>query len=132
MTLRRTALLGLLALAGCAGEPLTFEATPLAVQRFYGATFQDHPFDEGPVSVVTAEHGDLHTYALTPCQNGQRICGSRVGAMAVTPDYWIVQGAYPNRTFYLTPGGDGVVKIGGTFTTLAWEDAGLLPPERPE
>jgi hypothetical protein len=132
MSLRPIIPFAFLVLAGCAGEPLTFEATPLAVQRFYGATFQDHPFDEGAVSVVSAEHGDLRSYALTPCQDGQRICGSGVGTLALTPDYWVVQGAYPDRVFYLSPGGDGVLKMADTFTTLAWEDAGPLPPERPE
>lgn len=115
-------MLSVAGLAGCYGEPLTFEPTPIAVERFYADTFQDQPFDEGPVSVLTEEHGELHTYLLTPCRNGARICGSRIGTFERTPDFVIVRGAYPGRTFQLSPGGDGFLVVNGQTISLAWNE----------
>ncbi|MFO7804741.1 MAG: hypothetical protein R6V30_03610 [Paracoccaceae bacterium] len=132
MSLRLIVPFTLVALAGCVGAPLTFDEDPIIKDGELWIAFQDVPFNSGPVSVVTAEHGDLRTYALTPCRNGESICGDRVGSLSLIPGYWVIEGAYPDRTFYLSPGGDGVLKIGPASTTLAWEDAGQFPPERPE
>ena len=112
----------LTALAGCFGEPLTFEATPLAVERYYAATFQDQPFDEGAVTVLWAQHGELRSYRLTPCGNNTHICGARAGHLTKTPDYSIVTDAYPGHVFYLSPGGDGVLRHHGQDTPIAWNE----------
>ena len=111
-----------LSLAACEGKPLTFEGTPLSVQRFYADTFQDKAFDEGAVTVIYAEHGELRTLMLTPCDNGQHICGSRQGHLQVTQDYAIITDAYPGRTFFLSPGGDGYMRRHGELTPLAWNE----------
>lgn len=107
-------------LAACGGKPLTFEATPVFAHRFYADRWQDKPFDEGAISVLSEEHGDLHTYTLTPCHGGANVCGDSVGHLQVTPDYYVITNAYDGRTFYISPGGDGYVKINGVFTTIAW------------
>lgn len=114
--------IGLLMLAGCYGKPLTWQQNPVAVQRFYAEQFQDQPFDVGPVSVLTEEHGELHTYSLRPCRGGTRICGPQVGTFEKTPDYTIVQGAYRGRTFFLSPGGDGYMVRNGRSISLAWNE----------
>jgi len=115
-------LVALLAMAGCYGEPVNWDHTPVEVKRFYADQFQDKPFDEGAVSVLSEEHGELHTYLLTPCRNGTRICGARTGSFERTPDYVIVKGAYHGRTFYLSPGGDGYLVRNGRQTPLAWNE----------
>ena len=94
------------------------EETRRAVDVAYG----DLPFDTGRVYVVANEHGDLHTYSLTPCRSGTHICGGtgRVGHVERTPDYFVVTGAYRNRTFYLSPGGDGYLTWRGVNRDLAW------------
>ncbi|MCO4843586.1 MAG: hypothetical protein KC439_11890, partial [Yoonia sp.] len=66
--------------AGCDGKPLTFEHTPVQATRFYADTFQDAPFDTGQVTVLSAEHGDLHTFTLRPCGDGL-VCGTRQGTV---------------------------------------------------
>ena len=119
-------------LAACEpGKPLTFEQTPLPATRAYAATFQDQPFDTGPVSIVAEEYGELHTYTLAPCRGGATVCqGSAHGRAALlqwTPDYAVVTGAYHGRTFYLSPGGDGWMKRHGQLIPLAWDDASPLP-----
>ncbi len=113
---------GLLALAGCYGKPLAWQQTPISVQRFYAEQFQDQAFDAGSVSVLTEEHGELHTYTLRPCHNGTRICGPRAGTFEKTPDYTIVRGAYGARTFFLSPGGDGYLVKNGRSIPLAWNE----------
>ena len=121
----RKALFGGLALAGlsgCYGKPLTIEATPLAVQRYYAATFQDQPFDEGAVTVLQADRGGLRSFTLTPCRNNTHICGTRAGHLIKTEDYSIVTDAYPGRVFDLSPGGDGVVRRHGVDTPIAWNE----------
>lgn len=84
--------------------------------------FRDKPFDTGTVYVVANEHGDLHTYSLTPCRGGTHICGGsgHVGHVQRTEDFYIVTGAYRGRTFYLSPGGDGYLKWRGVDRDLAW------------
>ncbi|MBU2992100.1 hypothetical protein KO486_02635 [Octadecabacter sp. B2R22] len=91
-------------------------------RRAVDEAYRDLPFDTGTVYVVADEHGDLHTYSLTPCQNGTHICGGtgRVGHLQRTADYFVVTGAYRDRTFYLSPGGDGYLTWRGVRRDLAW------------
>ena len=122
-------LVGLMALGACEG--VTWD-TPLAAikapdllaetRRAMDETIRDLPFDSGRVYVVANEHGDLHTYSLTPCRGGTRICGGTggVGRVERLPDFYMVTGAYPERTFFLAPGGDGVLRLRGVDRELAW------------
>lgn len=91
-------------------------------RRDIDVAYRDLPFDTGRVYVVANEHGDLHTYSLTPCGAGAQICGGtgRVGHVERTPDYFVVTGAYRDRTFYLSPGGDGYLTWRGVDRDLAW------------
>ena len=123
-----TALAGLAMLGACSqADRATFEAQLTAfdlikeTERAYADSYQDLPFDRGTVYVVANEHGDLHTYALTPC-GGAHVCGAtgHVGRVQRTPDYFVVTGAYAGRTFYLSPGGDGYLKWRGVYRDLAW------------
>jgi len=117
------------ALTACMGADLS--TTRAAVEnldlldetrRAVDVAYRDLPFDTGPVYVVANEHGDLHTYSLTPCRGGTHICGGtgRVGHVERTLDYFVVTGAYSNRTFYLSPGGDGYLTWRGVNRDLAW------------
>lgn len=123
------ALAGLLALSAC--ETVHFDGVLTSVEnldlltetkRAFAEAYQDQPFDTGTVYVVAEEHGDLHTYTLTPCRGGTHICGGSggVGHLRQTLDFDIVTGAYPGRVFYLSPGGDGVLKWRGVERDLAW------------
>ena len=89
--------------------------------RTVDESYRDLPFDSGVVYVVANEHGDLHTYSLTPC-GGTGICGAngRVGHVERTVEYFIVTGAYRGRTFFLSPGGDGYLTWRGENRDLAW------------
>lgn len=89
--------------------------------RAFDEAYRDLPFDSGAVYVVANEHGELHTYSLTPCAGGH-ICGAngRVGHVERTLDYFVVTGAYRDRTFFLSPGGDGYLKWRGDHRDLAW------------
>ena len=102
--------------AGWTGPNLAAES-----RRAFEVAYQDLPFDSGAVSIVANEHGDLHTYMLTPC-GGDHICGLRghVGHVERTADYFVVKGAYPGRTFHLSPGGDGYLTWRGVDRDLAW------------
>ncbi len=84
--------------------------------------YRDQPFDTGTVYVVVNEHGDLHTYSLTPCRGGTQICGGsgHLGTVQRTLDYFVVTGAYSDRTFFLSPGGDGYLTWQGEDRDLAW------------
>lgn len=125
------AIIGLMALGACQGfqtqgdiasakieNTLTFSAN--TVGRVFADGLQDAPFDSGPVSILTEEHGELHTFELTTCQSGTHICGARAGHLQRAPDYYVMSGAYAGRTFYLSPGGDGYVKRNGEYMPLAW------------
>jgi hypothetical protein len=92
------------------------------LDRANDETHRDQPFDTGTVYVVANEHGDLHTYSLTPCRGGTRICGGsgRVGTVERTLDFSVVTGAYSDRTFFLSPGGDGYLTWRGADIDLAW------------
>jgi hypothetical protein len=120
-----SAVLATATLVACTdGQPLPSEIdVPSEAARYYADLFQDKPFDEAAVKVVVAERGDLRTFTLQPCQNGVRICGSQTGSVETTPDYHVVSGAYPGRTFWLSPGGDGYMVRGGVRTDLAWNEA---------
>ena len=91
-------------------------------RRVVDDNYRELPFDEGTVFVVANEHGDLHTYSLTPCHGGTRICGGsgHVGRVERTLDHFVVTGAYRDRTFYLSPGGDGFLNWRGVNRDLAW------------
>ncbi len=90
-------------------------------RQAYDEAYRDLPFDRGTVYVVAEEHGDLHTYTLTPCGVG-RVCGptGRAGSVQRTDEFFVVTGAYSGRTFYLSPGGDGVLNWRGVNRDLAW------------
>lgn len=124
-----------LALAGCAGfeapqgstlaiPGLEYEAIERGAYRAYAASFSQAPFSNGPISVIAADQGDLRTYRLVPCQGGAAVCagsaGGRVGQVERTLDYVIVRGLY-NRTFWLSPGGDGALEGNGRTVPLAWD-----------
>ena len=110
----------LLALAACGGKPLPAFWDSDVYQAYYAENYQAHPFDDGPVSIVTAEHGEMRTYHLKPCRNGTRVCGNRAAELVKEQHYYVVSGAYHGRAFYLSPGGDGWLKKGDTITPLAW------------
>ena len=116
------ATLAALTLAACNGKPLTMEGLPITAIRAYADTFQDHPFDEGPVSIIAEEHGELHTYKLRACHGGEKVCGTRAVPLLRAPDYFVAENAYPGRTFYLSPGGDGWMKVGGRLIGIAWHE----------
>jgi len=120
------ALAALSAVSGCsitdeqyyAAEEAFNEGARQAVDEAY----RDLPFDTGAVYVVANEHGDLHTYSLTLCGGETRVCGGtgHVGRVERTTDFYVVTGAYRDRTFYLSPGGDGYLTWRGVELDLAW------------
>ena len=118
----------LVALTACQGtgdrvaataEQFVWDATR-DVNRYVGDTFQDAPFDSGPVSVLAEENGELRTYTLTPCRGGNNVCGSGTGQLTRNADFYILTGAYTGRTFYFSPGGDGYIKRGSDYIPMAW------------
>lgn len=119
----KTVSLSLIAIAiltACTGgNGLPMKNLPVETHRFYADKFQDHPFDSGPISVLSEEHGDLKTYTLRPCGE-DHICGSRKGHVTKAPDYWVVTGTYAGRIFYVSAGGDGWVKHGSELIPIAW------------
>ncbi|AGI69955.1 hypothetical protein OAN307_c46050 [Octadecabacter antarcticus 307] len=92
------------------------------VDRAIDDIHRDRPFDTGTVYVAANEHGDLHTYSLTPCRGGTQICGGagHVGTVRRPLDYFVVTGAYRDRTFFLSPDGDGYLTWRGADLDLAW------------
>ena len=126
-------LVALTAIAACApGEPFTGNKGPVEVQRALANAFTDLPFDTGAVTVLTEEHGELHSYTFNTC--GNAVCsGHRRGTLQQAPDYTVITGTHAGRTFYLSPGGDGWLKLHGNLIPLAWEDpnpATVLAPTR--
>lgn len=126
---RVAAIAGLMMLGGCMTVDLNAAATQLEwdnltaeTRRDIDAAYRDLPFDTGTVYVVANEHGDLHTYSLTPCRGGTHVCGGsgHVGHLRRTADYFVVTGAYRDRIFYLSPGGDGILTWRGVNRDLAW------------
>lgn len=114
-----TGLLTLGVLAACDEVPTTSGTAPVVVHRAYADSFQDHPFDEGAITVLAEEHGELRSFVLRPC-GGNAICGASTGRLLRTRDYWVVKGAYPGRDFYVSAGGDGWVKRSGAYHPIAW------------
>lgn len=107
-------------LSACSGaEGLTANGTLVGLHRLYADNFQDHPFDTGPITVLSEEYGDLRSYTLRPCGAGY-VCGAHQGHVVVAPDYWVVTGAYAGRVFYVSAGGDGWIKHGGALALIAW------------
>lgn len=119
-----------LALAGCSGTPedygiAEYSVYNAAAYRAYAAAYSETPFANGAMSVVSAEADRMRTYSLFPCRGGAAICAGsargHAGTLTVTPDYHVVRGLYGNRTFYLSPGGDGAVMRGTHGFPLAWD-----------
>lgn len=103
----------------------TFDEMALVTYRTWAASYSDMPFEKGPISVVAAEPGGMGTYTFVPCRGGGSICGGtlmgEVGQISVDHDYVIISGLY-DRTFWLSPGGDGALQYqGGGAVPLAWE-----------
>ncbi|MBL4812602.1 MAG: hypothetical protein JKX69_09685 [Rhodobacteraceae bacterium] len=131
------AVLALAAVSGCSTMPdgetleqsaarLEFSNLEASAYRAYAQSFSDMPFADGAVSVIAPHHHGLGTYLLVPCNGGRAVCQGaatgRVGTVTTTPDYVIVSGLYGNRTFWLSPGGDGAVRYAnGRTVPLAWE-----------
>ena len=122
-------LLGGLLLAGCSEgvDMAQFEFANIdrAVSAQFASTHEMQPFANGAVSIIVTDHGELHTYSLHPCHNGTHICAGgprgRAGHLQDGAEWDVVSVAYRNRTFYLSPGGSGYVKRGGTYLSLAWD-----------
>ncbi|WP_439141363.1 hypothetical protein [Pseudooctadecabacter sp.] len=121
-------LTALIALGACSvadlnhgAEDLRFNALTDETRRAWDVANRDLPFDGGTVYIIANEHGDMHTYALRPC-GGDHICGAngQRGHVERTADYFVVTGAYPHRTFLLSPGGDGYLNWRGVYRDLAW------------
>ncbi|SLN36203.1 hypothetical protein [Pseudooctadecabacter jejudonensis] len=121
-------LAGVLTLGACSVADLERDVEGLRLnnlteetRRAWDEANRDLPFDRGTVFVIANEHGDMHTYSLRPCGGGH-ICGGagHRGHVERTADYFIVTGAYPHRTFLLSPGGDGYLTWRGVHRDLAW------------
>lgn len=126
--MRIAALLSALALTACAPGDLTLkQQLPLVAQQEYAAQFQDAAFDTGEVTVLVEEHGELHSYTLSPCRGNTTVCAGssrgRAGSLGWEDDHLVVRGTYAGRTFHLSPGGDGFMMRGGRSAPLAWDDA---------
>ncbi|MCX7302665.1 MAG: hypothetical protein NTX73_20195 [Rhodobacterales bacterium] len=129
-----TAIMALTALGACAEmgiQPMTMTAPQMTaeevaveVQRAFDSPYAEIPFSNGAISVVATERGKISTFLLVPCQSGNGICTAspigRAGSLTVSPDFYIVQGTYRNRTFFLRPGGGGWLRTGNVDVPLAW------------
>ncbi len=124
--------LAILAVAGCSEigssvseDSLGYDAWSTEVRRAVAAAYLEQPFADGTVYVVAEERGEMKTYILVPCRGGTHICGEtlrgRAGHLSQQPDFAVVTGAYSGRTFFLSPGGSGVLRRGGVDTALAWD-----------
>ena len=124
------ALAGLLALAAC-GQPAPFVPGSMAWSDVTVASNRaaesgyEQPFQNGPMTVIATENGDLTSWTLVPCQGGAAICGGGLygpaGTREVTADYTVIRGLY-GRTFWLSPGGDGWVgRNVNAVVPLAWD-----------
>ncbi|MCC5973351.1 MAG: hypothetical protein JJT81_04795 [Rubellimicrobium sp.] len=129
--------LALAALAACAEtdlphEGFAFGSITREVDRAVSAGFRHMPFSQGPVSVLVTERGRLRTYRLVPCQDGRAICAGtpqgRAGGLQITPDHYVVTGLY-GRTFILSPGGNGRMRVGDVDLPLAWDSDNRPGPQ---
>lgn len=102
-------------------EALRVQSVTDQTRRAWDHANRDLPFDTGVVYAIANEHGEMHTYSLRPC-GGDHICGGtgHRGHVTRTPDFFVVTGAYPGRTFLLSPGGDGYLTWRGVNRDLAW------------
>lgn len=124
-----TAILGAALLAACSGpvteDDLRYDSLRTETRRAYAAAYLDQPFAEGAIRIVAEENGEMATFTLVPCRGGDFACAGglhgRAGAMTMGPDYVTVSGAYAGRTFFLAPGGRGVLRRHGVDTPLAWD-----------
>jgi hypothetical protein len=105
-------------------ESMTYDTMTADVARSFETAFAETPFVNGTIAVVTTENGELRSYRLVPCQDGQSICSGLVRGQAVplqvTPDHYIVSGLYGDRTFFLRPGGGGTMRRASGDVPLAW------------
>ncbi|WP_368186055.1 hypothetical protein [Aestuariibius sp. HNIBRBA575] len=111
------------ALSACANmDPDTLIYSNITAQM--DRELQSVPFASGSVSVVTEDHGEMHTYRLVPCR-GDRVCmGSEHGRQiraTETAQYVVLSGIKRHQVFYLGMGGDGFVREGNQTRPLAWE-----------
>lgn len=120
------------ALPGCAQvqavpeSALEWPANESAMLRAFAQSFSETPFEHGAVTVIAAEGGDLRSYRLVPCRGGAAVCAGGLdgpaGRLELRPDYHVVTGLYGGRTFFLSPGGDGTLRLrSGVDVPLAWE-----------
>ena len=97
--------------------------------RAYALAFSEYPFERGVIDIVASEDNQMRTFRMVVCRAGTTVCAGNLhgpaGALTREPDYWIVRGLCGNRTFYLSPGGDGAIYYGGQQgAALAWNNAG--------
>jgi hypothetical protein len=97
--------------------------------RGYALAFSEYPFERGTIDIVATEGGQLRSFRMVVCREGQAICAGGIhgpaGELTQEPDYWIVRGLFEGRTFYLSPGGDGAIYYGTErAAALAWNNAG--------
>lgn len=125
------AAMGAVTLAGCAKMqegPAAFEDVDVAMElrQSFQAAYQDTPFDAGPIWIVAPEGDEMQTFVLLPCGDG-RVCSEarphHRGHVVRTGEYYVVTGAYPRHDFWLSPGGDGWLAVGGVGVPLAWDDS---------
>lgn len=136
MTHRSTNLIALgfcaLAIAGCADLKAQIAADAKEVQvasqrpivdLYYEA--QGRPFDNGSISIVADDDGQLRLMQVYPC-GGSTAClnGPRGRRLSVSQglEYTVIRGIEPGHDYYLSPGGDGFINAHGRRqTSLAWE-----------
>jgi len=124
-------LIAIPALAGCENGALTMPETDNG--RTFSSTFGDAPFDTGAVTVLTTEHGELHSYVFRLCGDGAVCSGQRRGHLDQSVGQTVITGTHRGRKFVLTPGGGGQLELRGTSIPLAWDDpnrATILAPTR--
>jgi hypothetical protein len=97
--------------------------------RAYALGFSEFPFERGVIDIVADEGDQMRTFRMAVCRQGQAVCADSIhgpaGQLTQEPDYWIVRGLFGNRTFYLSPGGDGAIYYGNErAAALAWNNAG--------
>ncbi|SLN43566.1 hypothetical protein [Roseisalinus antarcticus] len=86
--------------------------------------YQTLPFEDGALHVVAPEHGSMRTYRLVPCGGGARICAGsahgRAGHVSRGAEFYEVSGTYSGHTFFLSPGGDGYMRVFHRQVPIAW------------
>ncbi|KAA9006043.1 hypothetical protein [Histidinibacterium aquaticum] len=121
----------LLALGACEITP-TGDTRPdtrfsASSRQLFQDTYQEIPFAQGAVYVIAPDgtSDTMATYRLVPCGGGDRICGDSLhgsaGQVTRGAEFFEVRGAYPGRTFRLSPGGDGYMLQGNLAVPVAWD-----------